>query len=208
MNTFIPSRKAPSPPNTLPAGHPFASHYVPATQDQPWTTLSSNTNSDSKPKANVPSSPATSSGSTISAYSGTCSDSSTPFVNLGYRQPRLPEINHRRSSGVIQPPSYTFLPTELGLLDNRPRQTLLSDIEYILGKKLHFPILSRDRTRSSQATQHENSPKGKQRIGKFRLRKEKEQGWEDDFILQGVKLLDERSRQVKKGRGVREGNWI
>jgi hypothetical protein len=101
-------------------------------------------------------------------------------------------------SAINQSPRY--LPAELALFDHKPRQTLLADIELIIGKKLHFPMLSPKRKEKKEKAQVAARESGK-------LRKESIIS-EEDIFWSGVRREDVVVIEKKKGRGVREGNWV
>jgi hypothetical protein len=75
----------------------------------------------------------------------------------------------------------------------------LADIEFIIGKKLHFPMLS------SKKEKKEKKEKAQQAGAK--LKKEKRIR-DDDVFWSEVRREDVVVIEKKKGRGVREGNWI
>ena len=102
------------------------------------------------------------------------------------------------SSAINQSPRY--LPAELALFDHKPRQTLLADIELIIGKKLHFPMLSPKKKEKKEKAQVEAREGGK-------LRKKRRIS-DDDMFWSGVRREDVIVIEKKKGRGVREGNWV
>jgi hypothetical protein len=77
---------------------------------------------------------------------------------------------------------------------------LLADIELIIVKKIHFPMLSPKQKEKKEKAQAEARGGGK-------LRKERIIS-EDDMFWPGVRREDVVVIEKKKGRGVREGNWV
>lgn len=97
------------------------------------------------------------------------------------------------------------------MFDSRPRQTLLGDLEYIIGKKLHFPLLSRLNNKSKESTDKKDSVDENDRAGRESERKVREVrgvGWDEGIAWDGVRTVNEKPGSGRKGRGVREGNWI
>ncbi len=195
---MYPSGPAPSPPSKIPAGHPFATYYIPST----------GTTSPSISSKTVPPSPSTSS---TSSRQTTSTASASRDSDIGRR------VLYPTTEPACRP-AYSTLPTDLSLLDHQPRQTLLVDLEYIIGKKLHFPLLTRKASASSQlkskdkannkeATAKEIRGSGGSTTSSRRLRKQREHSWEEDFAWDGVRLVDDKNGE-RKGRGVREGNWV
>lgn len=187
---FLPTRAAPSPPTGLPSSHPFATYYVPPNTPIPSisTVLSGSGGSS------VPPSPSTSSRSTESTQSRSTDsrDSRSPPA-------QTQSLRYPPRDSICQP-NYTTLPSELAIFDHRPRQNLLSDIEYITGKKLHFRLLSRlssklaGKKSESSNREEKRSSGGSIRSGS-ELRKEREHSWEEDFAWDGVALVDDRSEK-------------
>lgn len=195
--SFKPSRPAPAPPTTPPAYTPETPSYRTRTQ--------STTSIDSESTLYTPESRPV----RISRHTSPPSPLNTrltPPRAVSY--PPLPT----RAEYFASPPA------DLSLFDHRQRQTLLGDIEFIIGKKLHFPMLSRkDKAAASTAanTSAAGSVKGKKADQGGKLRKERRIS-DDDLFWSGVRVEREEVVVVqaapgdgrRKGRGVREGNWI
>lgn len=64
-----------------------------------------------------------------------------PLMRPAHPVPRAPAPFTTSSAGSVGYKSH--IPSELSVFDAAPRQTLLADLEFITGKKLHFPTLSR-----------------------------------------------------------------
>ena len=193
---MIPHRSTPSPPAKLPPNHPFASYYIPPpTPGSPATIVSTTSYST------VPTSPSTSSHSARS-YSPMAS-SATPHI------PSTPLGLPHHGSSTSGRPAYTNLPAELGLFDNRPRQTLLSDIELIVGKKFHFPLFSRRafRERDTEGEKNQKRVRSRDDGSNGRVKNLGEHNSVEDSARDGVKSANE-GRSGNKGRGVKEGSWI
>jgi hypothetical protein len=77
---------------------------------------------------------------------------------------------------------------------------LLAEIGLIIGKKLHFPMLSPKRKEKKEKARVEAREGGK-------LRKERIIS-DEDIFWSGVRREDVVVIEKKKGRGVREGNWV
>jgi hypothetical protein len=207
-NRFTPTRPAPLPPSYSALSTPFSS-YIPHQHIQPrpysYSTTSLDSASTLSPEQH----------STPTTRHVARSPLNTPLTisrpaqqgvhgrSISY--PTIsPSSSGSRSHGSRSPsssPAYSRLPTELSLFDHRPRQTLLADIECIIGKKLHFPILSPSKRKEKKAKVE--AKKGE------KLKKERRIS-EDDLFWNG---MGEKREEVvviekKKGRGVREGNWI
>lgn len=75
----------------------------------------------------------------------------------------------------------------------------MEDIECIIGKKLHFPLLSPKKKEKKEKAQAETQSR--------KLRKERRIS-EEDVFWSGVRREDVIVIEKKKGRGVREGNWV
>lgn len=260
MSLYIPTRNAPTPPSDstpyLSPSHPFASYYIPppaytASANSSTTTLDSVVTPQCSPSRlrRPPVSPLSSSSKSDFARSksptGSLASPLSPRPKLASRQHHSSPIYHSKSQYTLKheprtgrhtPPSPLPLPTELAFLDHKPKQTLLSDLEVILGKRLTFPFLTKitsrgstksakepketvmDRTdvksarRASESSEVSKASQQSQRDteSKFRnkLRKERDHSWEEEFAWRGVQLYEEESLSGKKGRGVREGNWI
>ncbi len=236
------SRPAPPRPTSspyLPRDHPFSTYYSPLSYGS--TTSLSTTTTDSR-RITPPSSPGSclSTYSQASHYrshsTGDSHKSSSvdghptshrslaaplsPRSSLVHRNPidESPiHLGHYNSTTatIEHSPIYSQPLRDLSILDSRPRQTLLHDLEFIFNKKLRFPLLERFTTSASDA----QVEKGGSRDGKIKKLKEKKSmrklsksnsketvSWEDDFEWDGVQLLGQGDG--KRYRGVREGNWI
>jgi hypothetical protein len=106
-------------------------------------------------------------------------------------------------------PPYSTLPSELSILDHRTHHNLLGDIECIVGKKLRFPLLKRFQKGSNAGAPKPGMKvqgvQGEERgAGRRKLVKEKRGSWEEELGWE-VEAVDVVAR---KGRGVREGNWL
>lgn len=191
---FTPTRPAPSPPTySSLSTSPFTT-YVPHHHIHPRVHHSHSYSSlDSTTTLNSPTSSNSTSSRSGTQHTYTHADRS-PLDTPLTRSPHRPNTqNHYRPISYPSPSSsssrtYPRLPAELSLFDHRPRQSLLADLECILGKKLHFPTLS---------------------PSKRKLKKEKRIS-EDDVFWSGMEVKREEVVVIekKKGRGVREGNWI
>jgi len=196
---FTPSRPAPPPPTyaTSQRSHsngafmPYAPHHH---QGHAYSTTSLDSASTLFSNERTPSTPSASSHAARSPLNTPLSSPTRP-QNIQGRSISYPSAIP--SSPSPRSPTYSHLPAELSLFDHRPRQTLLADIEFIIGKKLHFPMLS--------PKKKEKKEKVQQAGGK--LRKEKRIS-DDDVFWSGVRREDVVVIEKKKGRGVREGNWV
>ncbi|WVQ71395.1 hypothetical protein IAR50_000929 [Cryptococcus sp. DSM 104548] len=225
------TRSAPTPPRpslrerreTLPANHPFASPFNPfeyhTTYNYSTSSLSSSaytptptTHSSPSSSRRAPQSPTASLAQPLSPARSTYPASAT---TSGRR--RVDEFCRGRSLTESAPapapsPVYATLPTELSLFDARPRQTLLRDVEYILGKKMHFPFLARYTSSSSSPKQEKKAKREGEKEKKTRRRLTKERSYGEDWaVWAGMdSFMDSQVAVVKdkKKRGVREGNWI
>ncbi|WRT66976.1 uncharacterized protein IL334_003941 [Kwoniella shivajii] len=170
---MYPTRKAPNPPasysmeidNKLPPNHPFATYYIPPSHHQ--TLRSSKTDR------------------TISRP-----------MRYDQRQSTHPSYSRSSSTSPSTPNRinpYAPLPTELSLFDPKSRQTLLSDVEYILGKKLHFPFIN---------SFTKDRKKKEKKMSKLIKGKEEKEGWV--WLPENNVVIIDKQR----GRGVREGNYI
>ena len=196
-NEFTPSRPAPSPPSYTTSQPsqigpftPYAPHLY-----QGYSSTSLDSASTLYPD---PSSP-----STLSRQAGR--SPLNTLLSSPTRPRHAQPIRSISNPSVISYPSNTnqsprYLPAELALFDHKPRQTLLADIELIIGKKLHFPMLSPKRKEKKEQAHIEAREVGK-------LRKEKRIS-DDDVFWSGVRREDVIVIEKKKGRGVREGNWV
>ena len=180
-----PTRPASRPSTSyFPANHPFASYYTPPHRNiSPTTSLITVSTS-------CPSSPTAS--TTTSRSSRTHSSLSTPL------SPSPKAMNTLGHPNLARRPEFTALLAELGLFDTHPRHTLLADLEYILGKKLHFPVISKSKRNEEN------------KVEKKRLRKERSYSPEEDFARETTELIEEKQKERGRGkyRGVREGNWV
>ncbi|WVQ77962.1 hypothetical protein IAT38_000043 [Cryptococcus sp. DSM 104549] len=253
---MYPTRPAPIPPldEALPPNHPFASYITPPRphylrhSSSSTSVASSAPSFYSGPSAYSPCSPSPSRRTVQSPTASLAKPLSPGRIShpLGHTFPRhagsMPSSPHHshnthpHSARSAPPtPTYASLPAELALFDPRPRQTLLQDVEYILGKKLHFPFLARysSRTRtSSGGSASSSSTRGGEKAGKkSKKEKEKKRGrrltkekaYDEDWALwEGMDQLvpdevvivrSERGQWGEMGRGqvhrgVREGNWV
>ncbi|WWC85337.1 uncharacterized protein L201_000200 [Kwoniella dendrophila CBS 6074] len=118
----------------------------------------------------------------------------------------------RSSSSILN----DNIPIELTLFNSKPKQNLLGDIEYIIGKKLSFPFLE------SLVTSRKDKKEKEQikRLTKERYNNNENWDWEclndllpyDSIIISSNEKQQQQQQQQrkpqKKGRGVREGNFI
>jgi hypothetical protein len=196
---FTPSRSAPPPPTyaTSQRSHsngpfiPYALHYH---QGHSHSTTSLDSASTLFSSERTPSTPSASSHAARSPLNTPLSSPTRP-KNIQGRSISYPSAIP--SSPSPKSPKYSHLPAELSLFDHRPRQTLLADIEFIIGKKLHFPMLSSKKKEKKEKAQQAGA----------KLKKEKRIS-DDDVFWSGVRREDVVVIEKKKGRGVREGNWI
>lgn len=191
--TFKPSRPAPSPPSNPPAYSPLHSRA------RSYTSL------DSESTCYTP--------------------ETTPTRFSRHTSPASP-LNTRltppRAASYPPPPPraecYVAPPADLSLFDHRQRQTLLGDIEFIIGKKLRFPMLTRKDKSANTPSTHtsSNSDGGKKLDQRAKLRKERPIS-DDEIFWSGLRVEREEVVVVeaathgearRKGRGVREGNWV
>ncbi|ODN78975.1 hypothetical protein L202_04488 [Cryptococcus amylolentus CBS 6039] len=226
---MYPTRSAPTPPRAdrgdrreaLPADHPFTDPFPYHTPYQHNCSTSSLSSSAYTPSASTP----------VSSRSPSRRAPQSPTARLAQplspaRSASPPSIS---TTNPVPPPApvYTTLPTELSLFDARPRQTLLQDVEYILGKKMHFPFLARYSSSSSSSSsvakkekkaakkekKAAKKEKGAEKEKKSRRLLTKERAYDDDWaIWAGVdEFMDSQAvvvEEKKSRRGVREGNWI
>ncbi|TYJ52552.1 hypothetical protein B9479_006841 [Cryptococcus floricola] len=229
---MYPTRSAPTPDRreTLPANHPFATPFNPFSYHTPYhyncsaSSLSSSAYTPSAstpvstPSRRAPQSPTASLAQPLSPARSTYPLS----ISTTSGRRRVDEFGRGRSMTNPTPapaPVYATLPTELSLFNARPRQTLLQDVEYILGKKMHFPFLARysssssSSSSSSAAKKEKKAKKEAEKEKKTRRRLTKERGYDEDwamwagmdgFMDSQVVVVEEK----KSKRGVREGNWI
>jgi hypothetical protein len=194
-NQFNPSRPAPPPPSytSSQSSHgngpftPYAPHHH-------HGYSSTSLDSASTLYTEQPSTPSTSSTHAARSPLNTLLSSPTrprhahPIRSISYP-----------SATTQSPQSPRYLPAELSLFQHKPRSTLLADIELIIGKKLHFPMISPKKKEKKEKAQTE-AQSGK-------LRKERRIS-DDDLFWSGVKREDVVVIEKRKGRGVREGNWV
>ncbi|ODO12106.1 hypothetical protein I350_00892 [Cryptococcus amylolentus CBS 6273] len=231
---MYPTRSAPTPPQadrgdrreTLPANHPFANpfpYHTPYHYNCSTSSLSSSAYTPSAstpvstPSRRAPQSPTASLAQPLSPARSTY----PPFISTTSERRRMDEFGRGRSMTNPAPPPapvYATLPTELSFFDARPRQTLLQDVECILGKKMHFPFLARYSSSSSSSSSAKNEKKAKkeaEKEKKTRRRLTKERAYDEDWAMWAgmdgfmdsqavVRVVEEK----KSKRGVREGDWI
>ncbi|ORY25723.1 hypothetical protein BCR39DRAFT_543081 [Naematelia encephala] len=252
MPEYIPSRPAPLPPVTstehLPPTHPFASHYVPPhptthspTARAPSRICSNSTstsNSDTcsspsfLPSLKTPSTRSTSSSSietpsfrTSSFFSHKSNSRSNFFHDSNSKSKSYkPSISTRHTDSI--PPSIGL---GFGILDHRPRYTLLSDLEVILNKRVEFTLI-RKYISSRKSTLRENDNYHSHHLEKAYpyAKLGVQQSW--DCEQEGVVVIDKetdldeslnlglgsgsrreesgRLRRVRVGGAARDGNWI
>ena len=96
--------------------------------------------------------------------------------------PRAPAPFTTSSTGSVGYKSH--IPSELSVFDAAPRQTLLADLEFITGKKLHFPILSRwAGERKEKKDAQVECKAGKEKARRFsKDRKEGRSSMEDEWL--------------------------
>ncbi|WVF72336.1 hypothetical protein IAT40_007149 [Kwoniella sp. CBS 6097] len=143
----------------------------------------------------------------------------------------VPHPSYSRYSPPASPTVYDTLPTELTLFDHRPKQSLLADVEYIIGKKMSFPFLnaftrpcgSGSGSGSSGLKKEKKDKKIKEEKKKLMKKQVVEEGWEfwgdinlgsapnmgeKEVFEVGAEKQREGGEKRKSGRGVREGNWV
>lgn len=243
MSVFTyPSRPAPAPPlwprpyPELPSNHPFRNPYIPSQYDRLHRT-SSSSSLDSEYSIHTPlSSPPRP--PTSRAYSSTqtkgdyrCSPprecrpptawlatpltpSRSPYLGASYTASRTTQS----PSPIYRPTPSAFipLPKDLSILDSRPRTNLLADLEFIAGKKLHFPFLHRRRGSQEDKAIKVKAEKEKKRVvsakseksgSPARLTKERKMTEEEEYLYEVTGVRQMRTGSAR-GRGVREGNSI
>lgn len=177
-HTMYPTRSAPRPPRetaSLPPNHPFATSLKPFGYHANSSTSSLHSSSYHR-AGTYPSSRSRAPTSHAASLARPPPPSRIPppcraIDDFGcFSQPHGAYPRSTKPTTESIPRTYTTLPVELSLFDPRPRQTLLQDVEFILGKKLRFPFMEK-------CTSSDKKAKSKGEKG-------------------------------KKGRGVREGNWI
>ncbi|ODN73544.1 hypothetical protein L202_08043 [Cryptococcus amylolentus CBS 6039] len=232
---MYPTRSAPTPPRAdrgelreaLPAGHPFANpfpydtpnHYSCSTSSLSSSAYTRSASSPvSTPSRRAPQSPTARLAQPLSP----ARSASPPSVSTTSGRRRVDEFGRGRSMTNPAPPPapvYATLPTELSLFEARPRQTLLQDVENILGKRMHFPFLARyssSSCTSSSSSSAKKEKKAKKEAGKekrTRRRLTKERPYDDNWaIWAGMdQFMDSQvvvAEEQKSRRGVRGGNWI
>ncbi|WWD15772.1 hypothetical protein CI109_100195 [Kwoniella shandongensis] len=217
---MYPSRPAPSPPrtHTLPPNHPFSTHVA----SNQYTSF--NASMDSFQTTRTAPSPPSTPSSYRRARSPTANlakplSPTRVAHNLGHHSIYQSPKSYRSDRAEPTSPTPTPLiplPIELTLFDPRPRQTLLRDVEYILGKKLHFPFIRRVASNTDDDKKTKKTKDHKEKRGR-RLRKEKEYdlddwaSWDvlDEMIVRDDVILSEQgSAKGRQYKGVKGGNWI
>jgi hypothetical protein len=216
---FTPSRRAPLPPSTpitTTSSYPYASYsqiptyeYIPLPSESPNSPSPSYTSIQSNYTIYAPKSIYPTHSHSRSLSNSTTSPTSPRFTAsppLSHSSTYSPPNHPIPSPKNIQTPiSTSYIPKDLQLFNHSSRQTLLSDLEYISGKRFRFPILKRFSLGSEDDDKAKKELKRGGSLGAGRV-KEKEVGklrktkWEEE--IPGVVIIE------KRGRGVREGNWI
>ena len=192
-NQFTPSRPAPSPPSyTSSTSSDRNGLFTPYARHHHQGYSSTSLDSSSTLFTEKHSSTASSMHAARSPLNTLLSSPTRPRHAHPIRSISLP-------SAITQSHSQRYLPAELSLFDHKPRSTFLADIECIIGKKLHFPMLSPKKKEKKEKVQIESKS--------AKLRKERRIS-EEDVFWSGVKREDVVVIEKKKGRGVREGNWV
>ncbi len=185
---------------TRPTPTPYEGYVRAFSAASSYSSSSTVASSRSSSASSSPSSPVSTS-STYS-YGSTSSDGTHTRTQAIYKTPYP-------NSLTSQPKSH--LPADLSLFDCQPKQNLLGDLEIIFGKELKFPFLEKLRGRKFRPAmtklecQDDPSCIEKQstyesvRSLKSRKLRKPNGVWEGDYIFE---------QGPKKGRGVREGNWI
>ncbi|WVW83273.1 hypothetical protein I302_105292 [Kwoniella bestiolae CBS 10118] len=220
---------------SLPPNHPFATYYIPPPPSYSQRVLHHSESEQSLRSSRYSSSPSSPNSGSTRSYktqrSPTSSlaqplspSSSGRHPVLGHFAPQplnrtiskptnygygAPHPAYSRSSPPSPSPSYgnSGVPTELTLFDSKPKQTLLGDVEYIIGRKLHFPFLTSLTTKKDKKDKAEKEKRKMRRLTKEQYTQE---GWEWEGSLQNYDLLprDVVVFEKRRGRGVREGNYI
>lgn len=214
--TMYPTRSAPRPPRettSLPPNHPFATNFKPFDCHANGSTSSLQSpryhaGTYSSSRSSPPTNPTGSVAKPLSPPR-----SSTPrraVDDFGcFSQPHSTYSKSTKSTFESIPPAYTTLPVELSLFDPRPRQTLLQDVEFILGKKLHFPFMDKYTSSDKKEKKLKSKSEKENKKGR-RLTKEKE--YDEDWSLwEGMDLVADEvvvisSEKEKRYRA--ERNWI
>lgn len=213
---MYPTRSAPRPPResaSLPPNHPFATDFKPFDYHANSSTLSLQSPSyHAGTYSSSRSSPATKPTASL-AKPFSPSRTSTPrraVDDFGcFSQSHSAYSKFTKSTFESVPPAYTTLPVELSLFDSRPRQTLLQDVEFILGKKLRFPFI--DKYTSSDKKEKKLKIKSEKENKKGR-RLTKEREYDEDWSLwEGMDLVADKVVVIsseKEKRYREERNWI
>ncbi|WVR05043.1 hypothetical protein IAU60_002055 [Kwoniella sp. DSM 27419] len=140
-------------------------------------------------------------GSHMASYAGSTNNHTSSLGSAN----RSPHPAYSRSYESSSGRTTATLPAEMTLFDSRPKQTLLADMEYILGHKITFPFIESLRQSIKRRTVDQGH-KGKKLVKERRV----EDGWE---VWQGVEVVvvekqGEAPVPLNKGRGVRECNWV
>lgn len=214
--TMYPTRSAPRPPRetvSLPPNHPFTTNFKlfdchANSSTSSLQTPSYNAGTYSSSRSSPPTNPTASLAKPLSP-----SRTSTPrraVDDFGcFSQPHGAYSKSTKSSLESISPAYTTLPVELSLFDPRPRQTLLQDVEFILGKKFHFPFMDKY-TSSDKKVKKLKSKSEKENKKSRRLTKERE--YDEDWSLwEGMDLVADKVIVIssdKEKRYREERNWI
>lgn len=213
---MYPTRSAPRPPRetvSLPPNNPFATNFKPFGCHANSSTSSLQTPSyHAGTYSSLRSSPSTNPTASL-AKPHSPSRSFTPrrpVDDFGcFSQPHGAYSKSTKSSFESISPAYTTLPVELSLFDPRPRQTFWQDIEFILGKRLHFTFM--DKYTSSDKKQKKLKSKSeKENKNGRRLTMERE--YDEDWSLwEGMDLVAGKVVVISSGKEKRyreERNWI
>ena len=92
-----------------------------------------------------------------------------------------------RSPSPPPRPAYSALPDGLGFLDRRPRDNLLGDIEFVLGRKLTFPFLDKLQKRKKREVVREHV---------------------EEVVQEPKEITFDQWMALGQRRVRREGNWI
>lgn len=215
---MYPTRSAPRPPRetaSLPPNHPFATNFKPFDYHASSSASSLQSSSYHHARANSSSRSRTPTSHTASlAKPLSPSRISTPCRAVDdfgcFYQPRDAYSRSTKSSAESIPPAYTSLPVELSLFDPRPRQTLLQDVEFILGKKLRFPFMDKYTSSDKEKKVKSKGEKDKKKCRKLTKEKKYDEDWSlwEGMDLAADEVVVIRSEKGKTYKGVREGNWI
>lgn len=213
--TMYPTRTAPRPRETvsLPPNHPFATNFKPFD-----CHANSSTSSLQTPGCHAGIYPSSRSSPTTKPTGSVAkplspSRTSTPrraVDDFGcFFQPHGAYSKSTKSTFESISPAYTALPVELSLFDPRPRQTLLQDVEFILGKKLRFPFMDKytpsDKKEKKLKSMSEKENKKGRRLTEEREYDEDWSLWEGMDLVAG-KVVVISSDKEKRYR--EERNWI